>query len=99
MITWARFSDMDWMGMAGASRFADGTDPLVSYDVHVDGAEALAVFDANGITILVLNDEGEELGLFSLRGDGAARAVALLPADTTGAALVDVFGFTSEPLS
>lgn len=30
-----RFDKGDWMGYAGATRFPDGSEPLISYDVHL----------------------------------------------------------------
>lgn len=51
------FDKVDWYGMAGASRFADGSEPLVDYDLRVDGLDAYAVIDGNGFYMAILNPE------------------------------------------
>lgn len=55
------FDKTDWYGMAGATSFEGNSgerlEPLVSYDLTVDGREACAVIDAEGLVIQVLPTE------------------------------------------
>jgi hypothetical protein len=55
------FDDTDWMGMAGATRFADGSEPLVNYDLKIDGLDACAVIDANGFYLMVMSPDGDTI--------------------------------------
>lgn len=62
------FDDDDWQGMAGATSFTLGEaklEPLVAYDMHVDGLPAMAVIDAEvGLGIQVYTPDGEDVAYF-----------------------------------
>jgi len=75
------FDKVDWYGLAGCTSFEGGREPLVSYDIKIDGHDALVVLDANALTIQEMADaEGGEK-LFEFTGMHAARFVALLKPD------------------
>ncbi len=50
MITWRRFVESDWYGLAGCERFSDGSEPFIG-EIEVDGYEGFAVFDSRGVYI------------------------------------------------
>jgi hypothetical protein len=53
------FEKEDWYGMAGASKFEDESEPLVNYDITVDGLDAYAVIDGSGFYLAVLSPDGD----------------------------------------
>lgn len=55
---WRRFDRSDWDGLAGATPFRDGSAPYVADNLVIDGHAAVAVLDAEGLTLLVLDDDG-----------------------------------------
>lgn len=88
MIAFRVFTPEDWMGLAGAEPFEDGTSPLLA-DLLVDGFHAAAVIDRGGLTIML---EGVEL---RLEGANAPRAVALLRPEISTLEL-EQLGFTVD---
>jgi hypothetical protein len=99
-----RFTKNDWMGLAGAEPFADGSDPLLA-SIVVDGHEALAIYDASGLFIDIsvedrmggLDDEnwfirGVEKGPNTTK---IALALAMLPAMVTREQLM-ALGFKKD---
>jgi hypothetical protein len=58
------FTKEDWYGMAGASKFENGSEPLVNYDITVDGMEAYAVLDGTGFALEVLSPDGDVISAF-----------------------------------
>jgi hypothetical protein len=94
---WTEFDATDWMAFSGAESFKHGVEPLVAY-VKVDDLEGIAILDANGLNIMTLTDDGDEVSMFELTGMPAARFAATLAESYDTGTLVDA-GFTWEPLS
>ncbi len=78
-MAWTEFDKGDWDGMAGATSFPSGREPLVDYQVTLDGDEGYAVLDAAGLYIESLSPDGDRIKSFHAEGMIAARAVALSP--------------------
>ncbi len=76
--SWREFTDIDWMGLAGAERFDDGSEPLIREDLTVDGLEATAILDNNGFGIMWASVDGDDEGHASMRYPYAGRWLALL---------------------
>lgn len=47
-----RFTSDDWNGLAGCTRFEDGSEPFIAFPI-IDGCEAMVVGDARGIAVYV----------------------------------------------
>jgi hypothetical protein len=86
MINLKPFTNSDWQGLAGASPFADGSEPLLG-EAKVDGDAATIVLDGEGLCVSIQNEEGDELCSFHWDGLAAARAVALLNPEMSKAEL------------
>lgn len=58
------FTKTDWYGLAGASRFDDGSEPLVAYGAPAeapgDVKSAVVIVDREGIQVLFVDEEGED---------------------------------------
>lgn len=77
------FTSEDWFGLAGATSWGEGMPPLLG-EIKVDGVDAIAVLDAEGLSIIVVNEEGGEVAdVYCHDLHIVARLVALLPAVTT----------------
>lgn len=61
---WKAFDEADWYGFAG-EKFVD-SDPIINYDLKVDGLDAVAIFDLNGLGIETITAEGEPVSMFTL---------------------------------
>jgi hypothetical protein len=85
---WREFTKVDWYGMAGAESFPghdwiEGVaqaEPLIA-DFKVDGLDAYAILDANGVWIDILTPDGESVanGGFVTAMLGARWAARLTP--------------------
>lgn len=51
VIEFRDFTQTDWLGLAGAVPFPDGSEPRIG-DLEVDGIPALAIVDAEGLSII-----------------------------------------------
>ena len=60
MTAFRPFTKEDWYGMAGATPFEDDSEPLVCYDIKVDGLDTLAVIDAEGFHFEVYAPDGDQ---------------------------------------
>jgi hypothetical protein len=77
------FTQNDWYGFAGASRFEDGSEPLIGeVSVHIclgffgiDGT-AVVIADASGVSLDVSDDEGDALACYYIEV-GQAEAIAI----------------------
>lgn len=81
MIALAPFKREDWYGFASASRFADGSEPLLGwFKVIIEGIELHAgvIVDAEGLTVFVQDSQGEDVLGVAWSGPYAARTVASL---------------------
>lgn len=94
--TWREFDELDWMGFAGAESFPDGVGEPLMADVKVDDLDTIALLDANGVGLMVLTPDGEEIALLTATGMTAARFAATLKASYDTGELMDL-GFTQEP--
>lgn len=81
-LTWRTFTREDWFGYAGAASFSDGREPLVA-ELKVDGAHAVAVLDAEGLSILWGGTEDEDGEAWWFGGVEAARLIALMGPEMT----------------
>lgn len=77
MITLKPFTNFDWQGLAGATRFEDGSEPLLG-EAKVGEYEAMVVLDGEGLFVSVMTEEGDEVVAYRWDYPAAARAVALL---------------------
>lgn len=97
------FSELDWDGMAGASRFADGSQPLIA-DIVLDGETGELVGDAECLQVIIYREPDEDwttlepsvynLGLAAPRFVVAATMAKILAEVTTVKQLLDL-GFSS----
>jgi len=46
-----RFDKTDWCGFAGATTFADGSDPFIG-EVTIEGVEMIIIGDVGGISVV-----------------------------------------------
>jgi hypothetical protein len=90
MATLKRFDKVDWMGMAGAEPFADGSDPFVAYDVKVDELDTVVIVDGTGVAIQILTPEGEDVSYGYLTGSHTALFVLTLKDAYETGELVDM---------
>lgn len=84
-----KFGREDWYAYAGAERFTDGSDPLIG-ECRVDGEEAIAVFDGEGVFVHLTGTEDRHWSKPSTRAQAWAQ---LLEQDLKADALT-ALGFT-----
>lgn len=56
-IKWREFTQHDWYGYCDAVMFSDGRQPLIT-ELTVDGRDAIAILDGNGLLIDIYNLDG-----------------------------------------
>lgn len=81
---WKKFDKDDWMAFSGAESFTNEqagwpTEPLANYRIKVDGLDAVAVVDANGLYLQVLTPDGEDVALFT---GGLTQAILFVAASS-----------------
>jgi hypothetical protein len=105
-VVFAPFTKSDWYGMAGASRFADGSEPLVG-GFAIDTSEVatlteygpiegLVIIDLNGLHIDLIDVDGTSCRFVTFEPVYAARATALLRHGMSYADLIALPGATVE---
>lgn len=68
--TFRSFRKDDYLGLAGAERFADGTEPMISTGERDGvGEVAFMVVDANGLNCFINGDEEKQEDAFEMRLD------------------------------
>lgn len=101
MIDFKPFTSSDWMGLAGAENFPDGSEPLIAW-FKMDGFDASAVIDAHGLTVSVdapiqeenefgetiTHEETEQIDYIWTDPSRALRAAPLLNPEMTEAELL-----------
>lgn len=67
--TFRPFSANDWLGFAGAERFADGSEPIIAEGRFTLAAQRdwLLVLDANGGCLMVADDPQTNFGGYALQ--------------------------------
>ena len=68
MLDFKPFSKTDWMGLAGAECFPNGSEPRIA-PIEIDGFEASIVHDATGLTIIFEPESPGESELYLLSID------------------------------
>lgn len=74
------FTKSDWYGFAGACRFADGSEPLIADSLLIDGRDATAILDAEGLSFTITDADGNDWLTVFFGNDYAARALVTLTA-------------------
>lgn len=81
MISFRSFTQSDWYTWGGCEKFPDGSDPLVGeLKVEIDDKEygAFCFVDSEGVNLVVMHDDGDEVLGIVFEDDYDARAVAML---------------------
>lgn len=78
MIAFREFTKEDWYGMAGAAPFQNGAEPLVCYEIKVDGLDTVAVIDAEGFSFEVYTPDGDVVSSLYCGAVGGVDPVAVM---------------------
>lgn len=78
MAGFTKFDKIDWDGMAGAEPFADGSDPLICYEIKVDDLETWAVIDGHGFYLEIMTPEADVIGTITSEPENAAAIMRFL---------------------